>query len=294
VDVTPPESSSRALLRDGDTVIFIDRKARQYLRTLRAGRALDVRGGRFTADELIGLPEGSVLRTALGEHLQIFRPTYAQLIPNLPREAQVIYPKDVGTILVWGDIHPGARVVEIGVGPGATTIALLRAVGTTGEVVTYEIRDSFAKMARDNVARFHGPAPQWRLIAADAYAGIDERDVDRLVVDVPEPWRVVPHAALALRPGGVFVGFIPTVLQMQQLVGALRDGGFGAIEAMESLQRFWHVTARSVRPEHRMVAHSGFLVVARRLASPTASWHAADVVTDEATDGEGDTPAADE
>lgn len=262
------EQSARALLRDGDTILFIDRKARQYLRTLRAGRPVHVRGARFAADELIGLPEGSILRSALGEYLQIFRPTYAQLIPNLPREAQVIYPKDVGTILVWGDIHPGARVVEVGVGPGATTIALLRAIGPAGELVTYEIRDAFAAMARENVARFHGAAPQWRLVSADAYVAIHERDVDRLVVDVPEPWRVVPHAADALRPGGVFVGFIPTVPQMQQLVGALRDGGFAAIEAMESLQRFWHVTDRSVRPEHRMVAHSGFLVVARRLAPP--------------------------
>ncbi|MBI3768972.1 MAG: tRNA (adenine-N1)-methyltransferase [Deltaproteobacteria bacterium] len=271
--------SARALLRDGDTILFIDRKARQYLRTVHAGRSLNVRGARFAADELIGLPEGSVLRSSLGEYLQIFRPTYAQLIPNLPREAQVIYPKDVGTILVWGDIHPGAHVVEVGVGPGATTIALLRAVGPTGEVVTYEIRDTFAAMARENVTRFYGDAPHWRLVSGDAYEGIHERDVDRFVVDVPEPWRVVPHAAGALRPGGVFVGFIPTVLQMQQLVAALRDGGFAAIEAMESLQRFWHVTDRSVRPEHRMVAHSGFLVVARRLAPPRTP-HADDVPTD--------------
>lgn len=211
-----------------------------------------------------------MVRSSLGEYLQVFRPTYAQLIPHLPRQAQVIYPKDVGTILVWGDIHPGAQVIEVGAGPGATTIALLRAVGPQGRVVTYEIRDAFATMARDNVARFYGPAPQWALTVGDAYEGFAERGVDRLVCDVSEPWRVVPHAATALRPGGVFVGFIPTVPQMQQLVVALRDGGFAAIEAMESLQRFWHVTDRSVRPEHRMVAHSGFLVVARRLAPASA------------------------
>ncbi len=249
-------------------MLFIDRKSRQYLRTLRAGRPLMVRGGRFLAEDLIGLPEGSVVRSPSGEYLQVFRPTYAQLVPNLPRDAQVIYPKDVSTILVWGDVHPGARVIEVGAGPGATTIALLRAVGVAGEVITYEVRDDFAAMARGNVARFYGAAPQWRLVSADAYLGFTERDVDRMVVDVPEPWRLTSHAADALRAGGVFVGFIPTVPQMQQLVVALRAAGFTAIEAMESMQRFWHVTDRSVRPQHRMVAHTGFLVVARRLASP--------------------------
>jgi tRNA (adenine57-N1/adenine58-N1)-methyltransferase len=262
------DAADPALLRDGDTILFIDRKAREYLRTLRAGRPLMVRGGKFTAEEFIGLPEGSVVRSPLGEYLQVFRPTYAQLIPNLPREAQVIYPKDVATILVWGDVHPGARVVEVGVGPGATTIALLRAIGPTGVLTTYEIRDDFVTMARNNVARFYGPAPQWRVVSGDAYQGIAERNVDRMVVDVPEPWQVIPHAAVALRPGGVFVGFTPTTPQMQQMVVALRAHGFAAIEAMESLQRHWHVTDRSVRPEHRMVAHSGFLVVARRLAPP--------------------------
>ncbi len=140
------------------------------------------------------------------------------------------------------------RVIEVGVGPGATTIALLRAVGTEGRVISYEIRDEFATMARRNVERFYGPAPQWSLKAGDAYAGFDERGVDRIVIDVPEPWRVVPHAAAALRAGGVFVGFIPTVLQMKQLVDELRVGGFAAVEMLESLQRAWHVKDLSVRP----------------------------------------------
>jgi tRNA (adenine57-N1/adenine58-N1)-methyltransferase len=247
-------------------VLFIDRKGRQYLRTLRAGRRVAVRGAPFEADAIIGLLEGSVVRATSGEYLQIWRPTYAQLIPNLPRQAQLIYPKDVGTILIWGDVHPGARVVEVGVGPGATSMALLRAIGPDGTLVSYEIREDHVAMARETIARFHGDAPQWTVKLADAYAGLDEHDVDRMIIDVPEPWRVVPHAAAALRAGGVLVGFIPTVLQVKQLVDALAAGGFGAIEVSESLQRFWHVKERSVRPEHRMVAHSGFLVIARRLA----------------------------
>jgi tRNA (adenine57-N1/adenine58-N1)-methyltransferase len=273
----PPEDlvehvPSGALLRDGDSILFIDRKSRQYLRTLRSGKRVTVRGAAFPADELIGLSEGTVLRGSTGEYLQIFRPTYAQLAPNLPRQAQLIYPKDVGTILLWGDIHPGARVIEVGVGPGATSIALLRAIGPTGHLTSYEIRDEFATMARENVARFHGPAPQWTIKIGDAYEGFDETDVDRMVVDLSEPWRVVPHAARALRPGGVFVGFTPTVLQLKQLVDELRAGPFAAVEILESLQRYWHVKDRSVRPEHRMVAHSGFLIIARRLAlSPPTS-----------------------
>jgi tRNA (adenine57-N1/adenine58-N1)-methyltransferase len=266
VPPSAPAADDQARLRDGDAILFIDRKQRQYLRTLRFGRPVGVRGPPFAAEDLIGLLEGSVVRSPSGEYLQIFRPTYAQLVPNLPRQAQVIYPKDVGMILVWGDIQPGMRVVEVGVGPGATAIALLRATGPQGRLISYEIREAFADMARANVARFYGPAPQWTLKSGDAYECIDETGIDRIVIDVPEPWRVLPHAAGALRPGGVLVGFVPTVLQMKQLVDDLRSGGFAAVEAMESLQRFWHLEDRSVRPEHRMVAHSGFLVVARRLA----------------------------
>jgi tRNA (adenine57-N1/adenine58-N1)-methyltransferase len=265
------QDGDAARLRDGDTVLFIDRKARQYLRTLRSGKRITVRGGGFPADDLIGQPEGSVIRSPTGEYLQVFRPTYAQLIPNLPRQAQLIYPKDVGTILMWGDIHPGARVIEVGVGPGATAMALLRAIGPTGTLVTYELREEFATMARDNVARFHGAAPHWTIKIRDAYEGFDETGVDRMVVDLSEPWRVVPHAGRALRPGGVFVGFTPTVLQLKQLVDELRAGPFVAVEILESLQRAWHVKDRSVRPEHRMVAHSGFLIIARRLAASEPS-----------------------
>jgi tRNA (adenine57-N1/adenine58-N1)-methyltransferase len=254
---------------------------------------MNVRGAAFAADDLIGMSEGTILRSSAGEYLQIFRPTYAQLIPNLPRQAQVIYPKDIGTILMWGDIHPGAHVIEVGVGPGATSMAILRMIGPTGTLTTYELREEFATMARGNVARFHGETPNWTIKIRDAYEGFDEIGVDRMMVDLSEPWRVVPHAARALRPGGVFIGFTPTVLQLKQLVDELRAGPFAAVEILESLQRGWHVKDRSVRPEHRMVAHSGFLIFARRLAVAPAPPSASPSSSDELLDDESDTPPDD-
>ena len=257
-----------ALLRDHDPVVLIDRKERTYLRVLRRGGRISVRGSPLACDALIGLPEGSRVETASGEPLLVLRPTYAQLIPSLPRRAQPIYPKDVGPILLWGDIGPGLHVIEVGTGPGALTIALLRAVGPGGRVTSYEVRPDFADMARDNVARFFGAAPNWTLHTADALAGLAERDVDRLVIDLAEPWTLLEVAAGALRPGGVLTAFVPTALQVKQAVDGLRaHGGFAAVETLETLVRFWHVRDRSVRPEHRMVAHTGFLVFARRLAS---------------------------
>ncbi len=267
--MTTPDAgapSSGALLRDQDAVVLIDRKERVYLRVLRRGGRLSVRGAPMACDALIGLPEGSTIETPHGEPLIVLRPTYAQLIPHLPRRAQPIYPKDVGPILLWGDIGPGMSVVEVGTGPGALTIALLRAVGPAGRLVSYEAREEFATLARENVSRYHGPASNWTLTVADAFVALSERNVDRLVVDLAEPWGLLDAAATMLRPGGVLTAFLPTVLQVKQLVDSLRThGSFGAIETMETLTRFWNVGERSVRPMHRMVAHTGFLVFARRL-----------------------------
>ena len=264
---TAPLADDPRLLRAGETVLLIDRKQRVYLRTLQAGGRVSVRGAPMPADSLIGMPEGSTLRTQRGETFLMLRPTYAELIPNLPRRAQPIYPKDVGIVLLWGDIAPGMRVLEIGVGPGALTLGLLRALGASGSLVSYERREDFAAAARENVLRFHGPAPNWTIRLGDAADGLAEREVDRIVVDVPEPWALLEPIATALRPGGVLTCFIPTVLQVKQLVDALAaHDGFASVRTLETLLRHWEVSGRSIRPAHRMVAHTGFLVFARRLA----------------------------
>jgi tRNA (adenine57-N1/adenine58-N1)-methyltransferase len=257
-------------LKENDAVLFIDRKGRRYLKILRAHQKLLIRGD-IAAEALFGLDEGSRVKFSGGETFLVLRPTYADLIPHLPRAAQVIYPKDTGPLLVWGDVYPGATVIEGGIGAGAFTIALLRAVGPNGHLISYELREDFAAAARRNVATFFGDAPQWTLKVRDLYDGFDEIDADRIFIDLPEPGRALDVVARALRPGGVFVAYVPTALQLKDTVEALQNRpDFAEIESFETLLRNWHVKGMSVRPVHRMVAHSAFIIVARRLAGGAA------------------------
>jgi tRNA (adenine57-N1/adenine58-N1)-methyltransferase len=254
-------------LKENEAAVFLDRKDREYLFRLDRGRPVAIRGGTISVDDVIGREEGTIVRSSHNEPFLVFRPILPQLIPNLPRSAQVIYPKDLGAILVWADVYPGARVVEAGTGAGALSIALLRAVGPGGSLSSYELRSDFAELAQKNVARYHGPAPNWSVTLGDIAALLDEREIDRIILDLPEPWHVISAAWKALRPGGVFLCYVPTVLQVKTLVDALRaDQRFACIETSETLMRFWHVKGMSIRPQHRMVAHTGFVTSARRLA----------------------------
>ena len=251
--------------RPGERVLLVDSKARRYLITLVEGGSFSTHAGTLPHADLIGHDEGILVRTSHGARLRAIRPTLSDYILKMPRGAQVIYPKDIGPILMLGDVFPGARILEAGVGSGALSMALLRAVGAEGSVVGYEIREDFAARAAKNVESFLGPGQPYQVELRDVYEGIAESGLDRIVLDLPEPWRVVKHATVALRPGGILVSYLPTIGQVARLREELDGSPFGLAETLEVLQRTWHVEGQSVRPDHRMVAHTGFLTAARLL-----------------------------
>ena len=218
-------------------------------------------------DELLQLADGATVESSGGERLTVLRPTYADYVLKMPRGAQVIYPKDVAAILVQGDIYPGARVLEAGIGSGALTIALLRAVGSEGSVIAYELREEFAARARTNIEEFLGKVENLEIRMASIYEPIEPLEADRAVLDLSEPWRALPQVQSALRPGGILVCFLPTILQVHRLTESLRsEPRWTSIWTQETLMRTWHVEGQSARPDHRMVAHTGFLTLARLTA----------------------------
>jgi tRNA (adenine57-N1/adenine58-N1)-methyltransferase len=250
----------------GDRLLLIDQRDRTYLVRLEAGGTFHTHSGTLDHDALIGAAEGTRLETSRGMVLMAYRPRFADFVLKMPRGAQVVYPKDVGPIVTYADVFPGATVIEAGTGSGALTIALCRAVGTGGHVVSYEVRDEHRETAVANIEAFFGKMPDQidlRRGSIDEIAGADER-FDRAVLDLPEPW--TPLAALheVLEPGGIVCTYLPTTVQVQQFVLALPGNGFQHIETFETLHRGWHVTQRSVRPDHRMVGHTGFISIARR------------------------------
>ena len=253
------------VLRAGELVLLTDRKGRRYLTTLVEGRDFHTHAGLVAHDELIGGTEGMQVRTTRNAELTVWRPTLRDYVLKMPRGAQVVYPKDSAAILMQADVYPGARVLESGVGSGALSLSLLRA----GAVVWgYEIREDFAQRAIENVTSFLGSeaVDRYRVEIRDCYQGIDAEGLDRVVLDLPEPWQVVPHAANSLNPGGILVAYTPSIMQAVQLREACEPGPWASVSTVEVLHRDWHVKGDAVRPEHRMVGHTGFITSARRLA----------------------------
>ncbi len=258
----------------GERIHLIDKKERHYTLTLKTGEMFQHSGAYISHDAIIGKPDGSTVELSNKKMMIAVHPTLAEYSLKMPRGAQVIYPKDLAIIPLWADVYPGARVFEAGVGSGALTMALLRAVGDRGCVVSYEVREDFAVTATKNIERFMGKVPNHFLQIRNAYEGIEVGEgtslwlFDRVVLDIPEPWQVVPHAARALRVGGIYLSYVPTVPQVMQTVQALEESRvFTLVQNFETLLRTWNVKGRSVRPDHRMVAHSGFITVARKVDS---------------------------
>jgi tRNA (adenine57-N1/adenine58-N1)-methyltransferase len=253
----------------GERVLLVDPKDRRYLITLVAGATFHTHAGIVAHDDLIGGCEGRTVTGSTGRSFLALRPTLSDVVLKMPRGAQVIYPKDLGAILIAADIAPGQRVLEAGVGSGALSMTALRAGAS---VVGYELREDFAERARANVAATLGPDAPYRVEIRDVTEGIDERDLDRILLDMPEPNKVVAAAGVALRPGGILLAYLPTINQTALLRQALaeQDAPFGMAETQEIMRRTWHIEARSVRPDHRMVGHTGFLTTARRVETGTA------------------------
>jgi tRNA (adenine57-N1/adenine58-N1)-methyltransferase len=250
----------------GDRVLLVDQRDRTYLFRLEGGGTFHTHSGTLGHDALIGEPEGTRLETSRGMVFRAYRPRFADFVLKMPRGAQVVYPKDVGPIITYADVFPGARVLEAGTGSGALTIALCRAVGEHGRVVSYELRDEHREKAVENIEAFFGKVPgavELRRGDLKEVAESGER-FDRAVLDMPEPWAPLPALRRVLEPGGIVGAYLPTTVQVQQLVLALPREGFQHIETFETLKRGWHVTERSVRPDHRMVGHTGFISIARR------------------------------
>jgi len=248
----------------GDKVLLLDNKQRRYLINLAEGAEFHSHTGFFAHNDLVGQTEGVVVKSTKGTPYTALRPTLEDFVVEMPRGAQVIYPKDLAPICMLADIGPGVRVLESGVGSGALSMTMLR---WGAEIVGYELREDFLNRARTNVRSFLGEdaLSRYHLELRDCYEGIDERGVDRVVLDLPEPWRVVPHAMEALRPGGILVAYNPSITQATQLREAMASKAWNGTRTLEVLHRGWYIEGQAVRPDHRMVAHTGFLTTGRFL-----------------------------
>ena len=252
----------------GERVTLTDPKGRRHSVVLAVGGQFHTAKGPVRHDELISQPEGIVVTSAGGTSFLAMRPLLNEFTVTMPRGAAVIYPKDAAQILMSADIFPGARVLEAGAGSGALTCTLLRALGPGGHLTSYERREDFANLARKNVENFFGASPSnWDLRVGDVLESLSDEPLDRVVLDMLAPWECVAPLAEVLVPGGVFCAYVTTTTQLAQTVETLRaHTGFAEPEATESLIRAWHVEGLAVRPRHDMVGHTGFVIIARRMA----------------------------
>ncbi|MCV7195735.1 tRNA (adenine(58)-N(1))-methyltransferase TrmI [Mycobacterium angelicum] len=253
----------------GERVQLTDAKGRHYTMSLTPGAEFHTHRGRIAHDAVIGLEQGSVVKSSNGALFLVLRPLLVDYVMSMPRGPQVIYPKDAAQIVHEGDIFPGARVLEAGAGSGALTLSLLRAVGPQGQVISYEQRADHAEHARRNVSTFYGDAPDnWRLIISDlADSDLPDGSVDRAVLDMLAPWEVLDAVARLLVSGGVLVIYVATVTQLSKVVEALRaQQCWTEPRSWETMQRGWNVVGLAVRPQHSMRGHTAFLVATRRLA----------------------------
>ena len=257
----------RGPFEPGDQVQLTDPKGRQHRLVLVPGKVFHTHRGGVAHDDLIGQPEGCLVTAAGGTAYIALRPLLADFTVSMARGAAVVYPKDAAQVVAMADIFPGATVIEAGAGSGALSCWLLRAVGEEGLLLSYERRPDFAQIARENVERYFGaPHPAWRLTVGDLPAELPG-DADRGVLDMLAPWEHTTAAAAALVPGGLLCCYVATTTQLARTVTAMRDhGSFAEPASWETMQRGWHVEGLAVRPEHRMVGHTGFLITARRLA----------------------------
>jgi tRNA (adenine57-N1/adenine58-N1)-methyltransferase len=258
----------RGPLAAGERITLTDPKGRRHSVVLAVGGQFHTAKGPVSHNELISQPEGIVVRSTGGTTFLAMRPLLYEFTVTMPRGAAVIYPKDAAQVLMSADIFPGARVLEAGAGSGALTCTLLRAIGPSGHLTSYERREDFANLARRNVENFFGASPHnWDLRVGDVVEALSEEPLDRVVLDMLAPWDCVSAVADVLVPGGVFCAYVTTTTQLAQTVETLRvHTGFTEPEATESLIRAWHVEGLAVRPRHNMVGHTGFVITSRRMA----------------------------
>ena len=260
--------SNDGFFSEGDRIQLTDPKGKMYTFTITVGKEWHTHKGWIVHNDLIGLPEGSVVSTSAGLKFTAFKPLLGDFVLSMPRGATSVYPKDAAMIIGVADVFPGAKVIEAGVGSGALSISLLRAIGSDGELSSFERREDFAEIATENVRTYFSQLPpQWKLTVGSVQESSTDKKYDRVILDMLAPWECVAFAAEVLRPGGVFLAYVATTTQLSSTAEALKeDGRFTEPLSSETIVRDWHHEGLAVRPMQRMIGHTGFLIVSRRMA----------------------------